>query len=901
MSNDRVDTNRPEYSWIPFFEELARRLHEDGWRHRQPEIVAELKRMKAEGMVIAGWADNLTDWIDPFSLIGTVRRRITFENAEQIMVGFKAFFGVDSQVPVEGPITPPMENQRSFLFHNVGEDNQADTHWALFEHVMSIGQNIDSPDLADLLNRSINIKWAGHANLSGALFWIKPHSYLKTDTIAHYLGTSNYSDFGQNYLENLVRIREIDSRPFPVLNADAWLTEEFLKNPHDVNMWQVRGGKEFHMVDYFVENEVTAVDFGLNEIDMSQPWIREEYIVESGNANGELSGFQIGETWRFSKEIRRRDLIVMPTDGGSTQIRYGFALSDRPYHETNSKDFRNRRGVIWRSRQIDARDLNLPGAATVQEVGAARDALLSRIVEEESRGARAGSGSGDDDAGIISGDGDRNPDREPRVWVVHADGGKNAADFVEHGDVCIGWNELDLGWCVDLDDIKAEYLDKHPNASAPVVGNQAGSLRRFLFEIQPGDWVLTLNPPKEKTFYYGKVTGGVLFTPVDDHAAPTDGRPCRHRRSTQWSVDVRQKSEIPGQLGIPLTVRELTGGQRDAFLRLVGETPPDRTYAVDTMREEGVFLERDKIERILAQLERKHNLILQGPPGTGKTFLAKKLAYALMGERAGERVADEHFHQSYSYEDFVGGYRPGVNDDKQLIFESQDGAFLRLCRKAREAPPDDKFVMLIDEINRGNLSRVFGELLMLIEADKRSPEYAVELQHPIEDAPVEDGRFFVPPNVYIIGTMNLADKSLTGMNVAMRRRFAFAELEPQFASPGFRKWAAENGMPDGLHRRIVARMGALNKEIAEDSSLDRQYAVGHSFFCQFPVSQSLTAEDWEAWYRDVVEFEIRPLLEEYWFEEPGKAEGAVAELLRGSLEQISVTDDSTAQSTETGE
>ena len=319
------------------------------------------------------------------------------------------------------------------------------------------------------------------------------------------------------------------------------------------------------------------------------------------------------------------------------------------------------------------------------------------------------------------------------------------------------------------------------------------------------------------------------------------------------------------------------------------------------MLEDGVFLERDKIERILAQLERKRNLILQGAPGTGKTFLAKRLAYALIEERADERVVSVQFHQSYAYEDFVGGYRPDVNQDEMLVFKPRDGAFLKLCREARAAPTEDKFVMLIDEINRGNLSRVFGELLLLIEADKRSPEHAVELQHAIEDAPVDDGRFFVPPNVYIIGTMNLADKSLTGMNVAMRRRFAFAELHPQFGSDRFRDEIARSGMPDGILKRIIERMIALNATIADDQSLDRQYAVGHSFFCPPQDSGTFNDGEWEAWYRDVVEFEIRPLLEEYWFEEPGKAEGAVAELLRESPEQSSVTDDSAEQSTETGE
>ena len=159
----------------------------------------------------------------------------------------------------------------------------------------------------------------------------------------------------------------------------------------------------------------------------------------------------------------------------------------------------------------------------------------------------------------------------PRVWIVHAHRGKNTADFVKHGYVGTEWNELDLEWCADLDDIKAEYRDKRPNANEFVVGNQAGILRRFMLDIQVGDWVLTSNPPAEGTFYYGKVVGATSFVQVDDQSKPVGGLPCRQRRRVDWHVnDVRQKSEIPGKPWLPQTVRELTGGQRDAFLRLVG-------------------------------------------------------------------------------------------------------------------------------------------------------------------------------------------------------------------------------------------------------------------------------------------------------------------------------------------
>ena len=171
--------------------------------------------------------------------------------------------------------------------------------------------------------------------------------------------------------------------------------------------------------------------------------------------------------------------------------------------------------------------------------------------------------------------------------------------------------------------------------------------------------------------------------------------------------------------------------------------PSGNAYDVDAMLDDGVFLEASEIERMLRILQTKKNLILQGPPGVGKTFIARKLAYVLMGEkseRAEKRITSVQFHQSYSYEEFVGGIRPDV-EDGQMVFTRQDGPFLQMCAMAR-ANPDDDYLMLIDEINRGNLSRVFGELLMLIESDKRNTESSVTLQHRSENEDTE--RFFVP-------------------------------------------------------------------------------------------------------------------------------------------------------------
>jgi 5-methylcytosine-specific restriction endonuclease McrBC GTP-binding regulatory subunit McrB len=265
-------------------------------------------------------------------------------------------------------------------------------------------------------------------------------------------------------------------------------------------------------------------------------------------------------------------------------------------------------------------------------------------------------------------------------------------------------------------------------------------------------------------------------------------------------------------------------------------------------------------------LETKKNIVLQGPPGVGKTFVSKRLAYGLMGEKASHRVSMVQFHQSYSYEDFIQGYRP---DGTGLRLKN--GIFYQFCNSARQ-DPHNKYVFIIDEINRGNLSKIFGELMMLIEADKRASEWAIPLTYGRD--PTET--FFIPNNVYIIGLMNTADRSLAMVDYALRRRFAFVDLKPEFDSPGFRSHLKNKQVSDRLGQEIVEKMTRLNQDIAADSAnLGPGYCIGHSFFCSNP-NAAKSERDWFEW---VVRTEIEPLLREYWFDDVNRAQDQVKKLL----------------------
>ena len=270
-------------------------------------------------------------------------------------------------------------------------------------------------------------------------------------------------------------------------------------------------------------------------------------------------------------------------------------------------------------------------------------------------------------------------------------------------------------------------------------------------------------------------------------------------------------------------------------------------YTVENFLDD-VYMSEDNYTRLVGLLRNKKNIILQGAPGVGKTYVAKCLAYSMMGVEDVERVMMVQFHQSYSYEDFIMGFRPSATG-----FELKKGAFYNFCKKA-EVDSDNEYFFIIDEINRGNLSKIFGELFMLIENDKRGK--ALQLLY-------SDEKFAVPKNVYIIGMMNTADRSLAMLDYALRRRFAFFDIKPGFETTGFSKYrmALDNEKFD----KLINCVESLNREISDDESLGEWFCIGHSYFCNL---QPDTIDD--SWLYGIVEYELIPLLKEYWFDEPMK-------------------------------
>lgn len=329
----------------------------------------------------------------------------------------------------------------------------------------------------------------------------------------------------------------------------------------------------------------------------------------------------------------------------------------------------------------------------------------------------------------------------------------------------------------------------------------------------------------------------------------------------------QDKAKVNGAFPKVLKLYEQFLGEREADNNIVSEmtiqeynlSKSNVIYNREKFLQE-VFLTSEDYDSLINQLIRKKNLILQGAPGVGKTFVAKRLAYSLIGERSSERICFVQFHQSYGYEDFVMGYRPN-----QSGFELRKGSFYSFCEKASKDPDNDWF-FIIDEINRGNISKIFGELLMLIEADKRGKEYEIQLQG-------TDEPFFIPDNVHIIGMMNTADRSIALIDYALRRRFAFYTMEPAFLNESFLEYI-ENNANDCL-AKVVNQVTLLNDEIEEDPLLGSGYKIGHSYFYSDSKIDSKKL-------KDIILYEIKPLLNEYWIDDTDRVKLWTAKLLEAA-------------------
>ncbi len=573
-------------------------------------------------------------------------------------------------------------------------------------------------------------------------------------------------------------------------------------------------GQERNRLEELI-NEVVAMKYnGVAKVTMGLFWIAPDLYMNLDSRNR----WYIYESGRLPEEV----LVKLPA---YSEVAENF--SARAYFDLTEQI----REYLEKDRQENLIDFSAEAWRYSEQVNQERK--QKRKEEEEAKLKNGGLG----DSGI----------EKTRYWIYSP--GRDAEkweEFYENGVMGIGWGKIgDLNEVLkEKDDVVDLLRDEYGLEGSLMNVNLC--LYEFYKIMQPGD-VIFVKHGRHRLIGRGIVESDYYYDENRDDDF-------KHMRRVKWA----DKGEWPTESSLAMkTLTELTRFPKfvEELNDLIDETKDldydgkelIRDYPKYTMEDflaEVYGLDEDSYNELAELLMTKKNIILQGVPGVGKTYAAKRLAYSLMGEKNPERVCLIQFHQSYSYEDFMEGYRPSVDGEG---FELKKGVFYNFCEKARKDPENDYF-FIIDEINRGNLSKIFGELFMLIEADKRNDKIGLLYS---------DEEFQVPPRVYIIGMMNTADRSLAFLDYALRRRFAFFELEPAFDSEGFVNYQRQ--LNNERFDSLINAVERVNNMIENDVSLGKGFRIGHSYFCNIDVVNDKKLYN-------IVKYEILPLLREYWFD-----------------------------------
>ncbi len=465
------------------------------------------------------------------------------------------------------------------------------------------------------------------------------------------------------------------------------------------------------------------------------------------------------------------------------------------------------------------------------------------------------------------------PHEQPLAWAIGAgEGGYLWDDWKANGEMSIGWDDLgDLRNYDSKEAIRQELLEETTNGSTRK--NDALACWQFCQDIRPGDYVVAKRG-RTRILGVGRVVGEYEYQPDRDDF--------HHVRRVKWLLE--GSWERTADAGLPTktltevtyyktfltpVLAELENPAQLRRIEVVLVRPDEKAKDKPELQPKPVrpaytfadaaadlFMPEAELAGLLTSLQRKKNLILQGPPGVGKSFVVRRLAYLLLGEEDADRVEMVQFHPSYSYEDFIMGYRATEKGG----FEREAGVFLKFVRDVALANPRQPHVFIIDELNRANLGKVLGECMLLLESDKRGPAHKVRL-------PYGDEFMYLPDNLYVIGTMNTADRSLALVDFALRRRFAFKRLKPELGERFHAHLTQRKGIAPVFVEQLVAAVSRVNAKIEQAHSLGTDFLIGHSYYSEGPQEQ----ETAQTWYARVLEDEIGPQLEEYWIEAPDQA------------------------------
>jgi 5-methylcytosine-specific restriction enzyme B len=809
-----------KFAWTSFYTEFADKLLP--FRNNRTELLRMIRTEYDALNMRYSFIDcgEPIDDICPFTVFGCFNKGMTDENRIAVMNAIGAKIGVTAHVPQKLSGVPVVNNLRAWFFAYKADRKPDDINnlWSLFDNAIAFA---DKPSTAsrsafihdyDSVIKQFGIKW----NITMGLYWIRPYSFINLDEVnRNYLldmnsplaaGIKSVSSLKQlPSAEIYLKLIEVCKGYFgkqdakfkscPELSYHAWVSKPADKEDKKVST--------ANFLRWFAPIINALRDMGGE----GTPEQVRQHIIEDMELPDEI----INET-RGKSEVKKFDNEV------------AFARNYLAYEGYIDKSVRG----VWR---LTKKGFTAP----------INDEIASEIfykwmeIHKERREKEEETATGE-----LSQD-------EIRYWI-YSPGAKSSKweEFYTQGIMGIGWDEMgDLKQYHNKDAMKEKLKELYGTGSSYT--NSALATWQFANELKPGNIV-----------YAKKGINKVIGRGVVESEYHFDNTRIDYKNVHKIRWTHNGDWDHPGQpaMKVLTDITAYTNYLQKLEALFIEDTEEEIQDTREIQYPEytdadflgSVFMDADRYEVLVNLLKRKKNIILQGAPGVGKTYAAKRLAYSIMGYRDSNRVMMVQFHQSFSYEDFIMGYRP-VKEG----FVLTPGPFYEFCKKAQD-DIDREYFFIIDEINRGNLSKIFGELLMLIEEDKRGEK--LRLLYSNE-------QFSVPKNVYIIGIMNTADRSLAMIDYALRRRFAFFDLEPAFNSEGFKALMAGLGNPK--FNALVDQIKALNEFIGADETLGDGFRIGHSYLClEDEVSDEMLFA--------VVKYEILPLLNEYWFDDRSKIE-----------------------------
>lgn len=815
-----------QFEWINFYSEFATKLLE--FKNNRAELIADIQSAySAINMKLPKLEseDSIID-IDPFTVFGLFNKGITNANRIAILESFATVFNIKSKVPNNFDGIPVLNNLKA-TYYGFKDDRQVadiDNLWGLYESAINLAEKDDAANREiftkwyDTVHDQLGIRW----NITMGLYWIRPYEFINLDSI------------------NRGFIVDPDNMPVDFVNS---VKKKLNKVPYASEYLAIKDACLHALKDSDYEYK--------NFPELSyRAWIVSKQVnQEKAEVKGKKSSKAAFLRW-FAPLIQAlRDLGGSGTPAEArAKIIENEQLSEDEINQTRGKNNVNKfenEVAFARNYLVNAGyiDKSVYGIWTLTEAGKSVD-MTSEMASDIFKNVLSSSPSkkeknidalADEDVHTV------------RYWLYAPGEGSCMWDeFYTLGIMAIGWGEIgDLSTFDSKDAMKIkmrEVIDESLSYK-----NAAHATWQFANEMKIGDIVFV------KKGMHQIIGRGVVMSDYEYDNTRDDEY--KNIRQVDWTHNGEWPH--PGQ-AVMKTLTDITS-YTDYVEKLNSlfedETEEDaedveKTYPPYTKEDflSEVFMPEEEYDKLSGILRIKKNIILQGAPGVGKTFVAKRIAFSMMGVKDVERVMMVQFHQSYSYEDFIMGFRPSTDG-----FELKRGAFYNFCKKA-EIDGDNDYFFIIDEINRGNLSKIFGELFMLIENDKRG--VSLQLLY-------SDEKFSVPKNIYIIGMMNTADRSLAMLDYALRRRFAFFEIKPGFTTDGFREYRMS--LKNEKFDKLIACVESLNNVISNDESLGDGFCIGHSYFCNLLPD---TIDDQVL--SGIVEYELIPLLKEYWFDEPIK-------------------------------